>query len=338
VKTRYFYYDNGKYGMGQEDVPPLRDDQFLVRTTVTQVSVGTETAMNTGRARVKVGRHGYSLVGRVVRVGPKVKDVRPGDRIVCFKNHGDYAVLTTGGTEWEAYYHVPEGVSDEAATFLALGLVSLYVVERAQVGFGHTVVVVGLGTVGQMAAQLARLSGAGCVIGVDLQRRKCELARRLGADAAIEPDGGALARALEGSLDGAPAATFVDVSGSSKAVEWILAHAERASRIVIAGAYCEPISFDPSLIVRGELELVGAFQPACPDRPAANIPYNRQLNARLILRLLQRGELRVEQLYDAVLSPEEVIAFYDACLSGDRRPFQPLICWWDGRTDANEES
>ncbi len=327
MKSRYYYYDNGSYGMETEELPKLEENQFLLKAIITQLSVGTETAMNTGKARIMKGRHGYSFVGEVVEMGKDVKDVKMGDRIACQKNHGDYTIMTSGASHWGAYYHIPDAVSNEAATFLSLGLVSLYVIERAKLSLGQTMVVVGLGTVGQMAAQLARLNGAGCVIGIDLETRKQEMAVKLGANIAINSDSNELNKALELSLQNSPAPTFADVTGSSKAVEWIMENSKPKSRIVIAGAYKENITFDPWLIMRWERDLVGAFQPSCPNGFQTHYPYNKELNNYQLLRFMEKKQLNVDDLYDVIIKPDEVIDFYDKCRDGKPRPAQPLVDW-----------
>ena len=147
MKTRFFFFDNGQYGMDTEEVPPLQADQILVKTTRSLISVGTETACNTGKPSWKKGRHGYSSVGRVVEIGSAVKNVGVGDRVATSRIHTDTYVCDPRS----GCYRIPDEVSDEDATFLVLGMVAMHVVERAELTLGRPAVVVGLGTVGQLA-------------------------------------------------------------------------------------------------------------------------------------------------------------------------------------------
>ena len=69
---------------------------------------------------------------------------------------------------------VPDGVSLEHACFTTLGSIALHAVSTANIGLGETVAVIGLGLVGQLVAQLARLQG-GTVVGIDLKQERIEL-------------------------------------------------------------------------------------------------------------------------------------------------------------------
>ncbi|MFO7898301.1 MAG: zinc-binding alcohol dehydrogenase [Planctomycetota bacterium] len=80
---------------------------------------------------------------------------------------------------------MPEGQSFDAASFAHLAATALWAVRRTEVVFGHNVAVFGLGLVGQMAAQLARLSGAH-VMAIDRLAMRVEVAAACGADLAVD--------------------------------------------------------------------------------------------------------------------------------------------------------
>jgi 2-desacetyl-2-hydroxyethyl bacteriochlorophyllide A dehydrogenase len=326
MKRRFFHFDHGTYGMGEEDVPAVAPDQVLIRTTRSLVSVGTETSSNTGKPRWKVGRHGYSHVGRVIEVGREVKDLAVGDRVATSANHTEYVVMhpRNGGI---GCVRIPDDVTDEEATFLALGTVALYVVERAEITLGRPVVVVGQGTVGQMAQQLARLNGAGLVIAVEMDPARRALALQLGASAAIPPAREELDRALRDALPGSAAPAFLDVSGAAAAVSWCCEVAPLRSRVVVAGNYTQEASIRPLDLVEREIEIVGAHQPKCPNEPLPFYPYNRRLNSHFILESIRRKTLRVRELCDGLITPDQLLPFYDAARDNRPRLRQPIINW-----------
>lgn len=76
---------------------------------------------------------------------------------------------------------MPAGVDPDHAVFFILARVALGAVHDAALSLGDTVVIVGLGTVGLLAAQQARLAGAR-VIGVDRYPRRLAMAGRLGIE------------------------------------------------------------------------------------------------------------------------------------------------------------
>ena len=128
---------------------------------------------------------GYSAAGVVLEVGAGVQGFKPGDRVAAagagFASHAE--VIWVPGKSLCAY---PGGVDFEAAAFVMLGGIALHGVRQAGLTLGETAVVIGLGLLGLLSVQL--LAAQGCrVIGVDLDRQKCELARELGADLALIP-------------------------------------------------------------------------------------------------------------------------------------------------------
>jgi propanol-preferring alcohol dehydrogenase len=88
---------------------------------------------------------------------------------------------------------------------------SFHALKKARLSPGETVVVYGLGGLGMSAIQLARIMGAGSVVGVDMRSDRRELAEAYGAVFLNADDGDAAERVLEltGGVDVA-----VDFTGS----------------------------------------------------------------------------------------------------------------------------
>src|SRR5262249_51944974 len=130
---------------------------------------------------------GYSCAGRIVAVGDGVAGFAVGDRVACagakVANHAEVNLVPK-----HLAAKVPEGVSDDTASFVTLGAIALQGVRIAQPTLGETFVVIGLGLIGQLAAQLLRASGCS-VVGVDLDDSKISLARELGAPASLNRSG-----------------------------------------------------------------------------------------------------------------------------------------------------
>jgi len=326
VKSRYFYFDHGSYGMGEETLRDPGPREVLVKTTRSLVSVGTESHCNTGRIEFKKGRHGYSNAGVVQQVGAEVTEFRRGDRVFSFRPHVDYYVGDLDDS-WFSLYRIPEDLGDGEATFCTLAVVALHAVERAGIAVGQPVVVVGQGTVGQLVAQLARIAGAGMVIGVDPDDRKLELATKMGADGAIHPDSGALAQALARHAKQSPPPVFIEACGEAKTIPWMLDAAPLGSRIVLNGSFMGEVTIEPEPIVNKELEIIGSHQPKDSEQPHRYYPHSRPFNVTYVLDLLRRGRLRVGELVSATIEPEELLSFYDAVRDGKPRPAQPLIDW-----------
>jgi predicted dehydrogenase len=195
--------------------PRPRGNEVLVRTAWSVISPGTESAIARTASRSLIGKAmdrpdqvrkvmdkvvrdgvgataaavkarlddlltpGYSSAGVVELVGPEAKGFAVGDVIGCVGAnvacHAELAVVPA-----PMCFHLPDGLDPRHAAFGALGAIAGHGVRIAEVGAGETVAVIGLGLVGQLAAQLATAAGAR-VIGIDVSPERVELARSLGA-------------------------------------------------------------------------------------------------------------------------------------------------------------
>jgi L-iditol 2-dehydrogenase len=170
---------------------------------------------------------GHEVVGQVAAVGPGVRRFAPGDRLVvahhvpCFHCHycrrgspsmcrqfkrinldpGGFAerVRVPAPNVEHAAFPLPEEMTEETASFTEPLACCLRAVKRSGVAGGDTALVLGLGSIGCLLAQLLVLEGAR-VFASDLLESRRALGRRMGArvyeiDAALEA---ALGEATEG--------------------------------------------------------------------------------------------------------------------------------------------
>ena len=190
-------------------------DQILIETLYSSISPGTERAhlLAEENTMTRAGgfpfQPGYSNVGRITAVGREVSAYRPGQWAVTEQPHYSHVVLpaTVGnGLLPEKYRHqyhaalspdalftphhliwpLPDGT--DAATLAACSLfslakVGLHGIRRARVELGEAVLVIGLGPIGQCAAQFARLQGAYPVLGLDPSPERRKFALACGLDA-----------------------------------------------------------------------------------------------------------------------------------------------------------
>ncbi|MHC5065228.1 MAG: zinc-dependent alcohol dehydrogenase, partial [Planctomycetota bacterium] len=208
-----------------DDVPPpsLKPGGILVRVRRSLVSLGTERAIialakkgHLGKAKdrpdlarkvinkakqegfwntYKVVKNlisspiplGYSCAGEVVEVGSEVTEFRAGDRVACaglnYANHAEINYVPRN-----LAVKLPDPISYDAACFVTVGAIAIQGVRLANIELGERVVVLGLGLVGQIAAQLARCAGA-TVLTTDVDPAKSKLAAELGAHRTVDqPD------------------------------------------------------------------------------------------------------------------------------------------------------
>ncbi len=246
---------------------------------------------------------GYSGAGIVVDLHPTVSNLQIGDRVSYGgegTGHGE-AIMT--GQHLVA--KVPDVVTLEAASFTTLGSIALNAVRTAEIGLGDTVVVIGLGLVGQLIQQLVRSQG-GTVIGVDLKAERVDLARQLGADYAVL--GGAGAEAEISSLTqglGADCVIIAAAAASSAPCAQALRFCRDRGRIVVVGAV--ELAFDWNEMYLKEIQLFmsraygpGSYDPKYEkqghDYPISYVRWTENRNMQAFLNLLASGKVQVEPL------------------------------------------
>src|SRR5438477_6955596 len=154
---------------------------------------------------------GYSGAGIIVDKHETVLDLELGARVAYGGEGTGHGETILVGRNLVA--QVPDKVPFEHACFSTLGSIALNAVRIANISLGEKVAVIGLGLVGQLIAQLARLQG-GFVVATDLKPARVELALRLGADAGVP--GGAQVRENISALTGGQGIDCVIVAAAAK--------------------------------------------------------------------------------------------------------------------------
>jgi 2-desacetyl-2-hydroxyethyl bacteriochlorophyllide A dehydrogenase len=243
-----------------EPLPPVGPREIRVRALVSGISHGTEMALYRGtsafagrvfdpalRAFVRPdplrstypATLGYELIGTVEEVGGAVDDLRVGDVVHAGVPHREHAVLDVDAAAAVTYplVRLPAGVPLQRGLFVSIGAVALVATHDARIKLGDHVAVIGLGAIGLLAMQMARLAGAGRVTAVDPVGGRRELALALGADSALDPraaaDGaGAQIKRASGGADVA-----VETSGNPTGLHDAIVSTRLGGTVVTVGFY-----------------------------------------------------------------------------------------------------
>ena len=191
--------------------PVLRSGFVLVRTSASLISAGTERltietgqksligraieqphlvkqvlkkaksegVLNTLEAvRSKLGSLialGYSAAGTITQVGSEAVEFHVGDRVACagvgYASHAEVLSVPKN-----LCVRLPENVTFDSGAFGTLGAIALQGVRLAELSLGESVVVIGLGLIGQLTVQL--LKAQGCrIFGIDLDQQRIDFAK-----------------------------------------------------------------------------------------------------------------------------------------------------------------
>lgn len=264
---------------------------------------------------------GYSGAGILVDKHPTVADLEIGERVAYGGEGTGHGETILAGRN--LVVKVPDAVPFEHACFATLGSVALNAVRLAEIGLGEKVAVIGLGLVGQLIAQLARLQG-GAIIGIDLKVERVELARRLGAENAVL--GTSSAREAVNSFTDGRGADCVFIAAATKSsapCHQAVDICRDRGRIVEVGAV--DMSFPRNEMYLKEIRLLmaraygpGSYDPVYEkqgrDYPAAYVRWTENRNMEEFLRLVALGRVQVQPLITHQYPLEEAAKAYQTIL------------------------
>jgi len=120
---------------------------------------------------------GYCNVGVVEAIGKGVHSFKVGDRVASNGNHAEYVCVPENLCAL-----IPDNVTDEEAAFTVIGSIALEGVRLINPTLGETIVVIGLGLIGLVTAELLKANGCN-VIGYDFDQQKVNMALAKGITA-----------------------------------------------------------------------------------------------------------------------------------------------------------
>jgi predicted dehydrogenase/threonine dehydrogenase-like Zn-dependent dehydrogenase len=248
---------------------------------------------------------GYSVAGEVIEVGAQVEGFRSGERVACagagIANHAELVSVPVN-----LAVAVPPGVDLADASTVTLGAIALQGVRRGQPTLGETIVVLGLGLLGQLTAQLLRANGCR-VIGVDVNAARIGIASQLGLAVGLDPGAGDWLAQVQRETRGVGAdAVIVTASSSSpQVIAEALRCCRRKARVVVVGDV--NLQIERADLYAKELDLListsygpGRYDPLYEeggqDYPLPYVRWTENRNMQAYLEMLAAGSVKLEPL------------------------------------------
>lgn len=243
---------------------------------------------------------GYCNAGEVVAVGEDVHNFKVGDRVVSNGSHAEFVCIPKN-----LVAHIPDDVSYEEASFAVIGSIGLQGIRLANPSFGETFVVVGLGLIGLLTAQLLLANGCN-VIGFDFDSNKVDLAKKLGVKAFVASSVDVV-KTVE-SLTNGVGADAVIITASTKSNEVISQAANmsrKRGRIILVGViglelnraefYKKELTFQVSCSY-GPGRYDDGYELEGNDYPMAFVRWTENRNFEAILQAISSKRLNVVDL------------------------------------------
>lgn len=256
---------------------------------------------------------GHEPTGRIIEIGEKVTQFSVGDRVfvhhhvACFTCYycirGDYTLcdqfhrtnIVPGGLA-EFFkvpaqnlridtFKIPESLSFEEATMIEPIGCCIRALKKCRIQVGDTVVVIGAGTTGIMHTMLSKILGATKVIVSDFVEYRLQMARRLGADIAINLKKESLEKKVKSETDEVGADLVVVTAPSIEACRAGLSICRKGGRICVfapstPGKY---MRISPKELFFSEIQIIPSYSTS-------------HLETRIALNLMKSGRIEAEEL------------------------------------------
>lgn len=263
---------------------------------------------------------GYSCSGQVIAVGKKVKNIRAGDLVACagagYANHADLVCVPES-----LVVPIAHEKFLRAASLTTLGAIALQGIRQADVAIGEYVCVVGLGLLGQLTVQLAKMSGA-FVIGIDVIPERVALARTLGADAVFQVNKHDIVSEIAFLTKhyGVDTTIITAASTSNEIIQQAMQITRKKGRIVIVGDVGLTLSRDPFYQKEIDLRISCSYGPgrydsnyeeSGNDYPYSYVRWTENRNMQAFVSLLEREELDVNGLISKEVTLDTIEKVYE---------------------------
>jgi predicted dehydrogenase/threonine dehydrogenase-like Zn-dependent dehydrogenase len=281
---------------------------------------------------------GYSASGVVVDIGAEVDGFSVGDRVACagagIANHAEFIDVPVN-----LAVKLPDWLDTKFASTVTLGAIAMQGVRRSQPTLGETFVVVGLGILGQLTAQM--LVANGCrVIGVDLDYGRIKLALDNGMHFGIDPS-------KENYVDrvhkhtggfGADAVVVTAATESNQVISEAMQATRRKGRVVLVGDV--GLDLNRADFYKKELDFLisssygpGRYDPVYEeggqDYPLAYVRWTENRNMQAYIDLLAEKRVRLDSLLHDPYPIEKAADAYGALQSGGEKPLLVLLEYGD---------
>lgn len=266
---------------------------------------------------------GYSSAGVVMAIGEGVTEFAPGDKVACagvgYASHAEVVAVPV---------NLCVKLADDAdladAAYNTLGAIAMQGVRQAELTLGDSVLVIGLGLIGQLTAQLCRASGCR-VIGVDVSEGAVRSAGKF-LDLALTRNGVGIEKNIEDFTcgNGVDAVIITAATSSLDPVNFAGAVARRKASVVVVGAV--PTGFDRKDYYTKELDLKmscsygpGRYDPGYEEKgldyPVEYVRWTEKRNMQAFQELIHSGKINVKALTSHTFKFEDAPQAYELIVS-----------------------
>ena len=285
---------------------------------------------------------GYSAAGKVIQIGEQVTNFRIADLVGCagagVANHAEYIDVPVN-----LAVRVPEKIDLESASTVTLGSIALQGVRRLNPTLGETIVVLGLGVLGQLTVQMLKANGCR-VIGIDQHTDRVSTAKQngldLGIDLKTETPIDSILQITDGF--GADGVVITAASQSNEVISQAMHLTRKKGRVVLVGDVGLNLKRDD--FYKKEIDLLiscsygpgrydSQYEDYGIDYPIAYVRWTENRNMETYLNMLKEGKIRLETLETARFSIEEADKAFEQLQGNGPKPLMVYLKY--GQNEIN---
>jgi predicted dehydrogenase/threonine dehydrogenase-like Zn-dependent dehydrogenase len=285
---------------------------------------------------------GYSASGIVLEVGDGIENIQSGDRVACAgaqcAHHAEIIRVPRN-----LAVPLPKELSLPVASTVTLGAIALQGVRRAQPTLGETFAVIGLGILGQLAAQMLRANGCR-VIGTDLDSSRIELAKSLGMDFPLPAEENNnrehTLRLTDG--EGVDGVIITAASPSDEVISNAFKMCRKKGRVVLIGDV--GLNLKREDIFPKELDFFistsygpGRYDPQYEEKgldyPIGYVRWTENRNMAEYLNLISEEKIEVEPLIHSSFEISQAATAYETLKKDKEKPLIVLLSYPESKED-----
>lgn len=268
---------------------------------------------------------GHSCSGKVIAVGKKVTQFRPGDYVACagngFANHADIVCIPEN---FAVKLKCKSFLQD--ASFITIGGLAFDNIKKAQLQIGQTVCIVGLDLLGQLTAQIAKLSGCK-VIAIDDNDFHLKKAAELGVTTILNTNSENIEQEVSYLTNHIGADCTIITKHIDQALQHAVNFSKQEGRIVLS-QYKKPINLNYNQLYLKEINIVNIPSTMQDELFLAQQQFDLQQNMTVLaqehckslttfINLLEDGLISTKPLISHALSINDAQEAYSIVQNKD---------------------
>lgn len=295
-------------------IPKVKPNEILVKVKTVGIC-GTDLKIYDGSiSYIQEGQlelphtPGHEWVGTVEETGTLVTEFNVDDKVtgechigcgmcdacsngrqnICAKRLR-YGILQDGSmTEYivipeKAAHKIPKHITDEEACLVEPLTVALYALDKLKEVAGSTILITGLGPIGALVSEIARLMGASFIIGADINPYALQMGKKLGCDEVIDTSKSDLQTEVNLLTKNIGPDIIIEATGVETLMPEILNMIKASGQISLIGLYQEDVKINANLIISKDIKIDGNMASARVWERAINLISSGKIDVSKII-------------------------------------------------------